>query len=437
MAELFIPLIFLVIVVVVGLASVANRKAQVEAWTSFARQSGLKLSGEKSWGNPRMEGMHQKIVVVLQIEVHGSGKQRKTFTRATARFDRAMPRGLNITTEGFTDRLAKLVGGQDIEIGHAELDRKLRIRAEDEQGARALMARWRARNAIAAFLARDPRATVTQHLCSILRPGFVSSHAELKGMLSQVTRAVIEVQRGLEEDGEAPPEQASPPPPPPEEPAPVTRFEWEPGTQGAETVAGLLEQHGLVVSTSEEVLEITEISVNGETEREVRHHRSGSPEALPDALVSFFETAATTVETSGAERAEGPIHVSPASEPDPSPPATGEGSLEALLALAERGLSAAELKSRTSLLVGRRLSLGLEVERVSLTMGMGVPPELEGGHTVVAKPAGEEGPRIALRFPATRSAEVSGLGYGDRLEAVAVFRSWDEFYRQATMDAQG
>jgi hypothetical protein len=433
------PILFFIIMLgivgVVSVVAIKNKQSQLRAWQAFAQQQHLKLQDAGTWSNPRMVGRYRDLDVTLQIEVHGSGKHKKTYTRASARFPMPMPRGLNITSEGFTDRLAKLVGGQDIEIGHAALDRQLRIRGEDVPAVLALMEGWRARNAIAAFLARDPKATVTQHQCSILRHGFVHAPVELRGMLEGVCRAVSEVRQGLEDPGARPVAEEAPTPEAPDSP-PAERFAWEPDPSApvgvAQEVLGLLEPHGAVISTTHETMEITEITPEG-THVQRQNWLDGQ---LEDASEVFTAPAPPSSPPPPA-----PSH--PATEPAPSapppaaPPSPVGGPalpLEDLVALEDRGLSAHESEALVAELVGGTVALELEVERVSLTMGMGLPQELEGGHTVIGHPAGHPGPRLAVRYPSHRSDAVSGLGYGDRLELQGRFVAWDGFYRQAVVD---
>lgn len=398
-----------------------------------------------------MTGRYRGLEVIVQIEVQGSGKQRKTFTRAVARFPMAMPRGLSITSEGFTDRLAMLVGGQDIKIGHAELDRQLRICGEDVAGVRALMENWRARNAIAAFLARDGQATVTQHQCSISRRGFQSSAGDLLGMLESVCRTVSEVQRGLEEGdasarGSEPPAAPPPPAPPaPAEPPAVARFDWEDGAEperqpSAEMPVGLVP--GVTVhSSTSEVVEITTITAQGsETSR-----RAWSSDEVTPASPAPLEPAVPPKEPHSEASSVVQLDVSsvgmsteleePLASPSPGALEAEPIPLDALLALDDRQSAGADPPTLAAGMVGRPVRVELEVERVSLTMGMGVPPELDGGHTLIGRPVGQSGPRLALRFPESRSDGISRLGYGDKLAVQGVFVSWDEFYRQALVDA--
>lgn len=430
------PILFFVIMLgivgVVSVFSIKNKQARLRAWQAFSQQHSLKLLNAGTWSNPRLVGRYHDLDVTLQIEVHGSGKHKKTYTRATARFPMAMPRGLNITSEGFTDRLAKLVGGQDIEIGHAALDRQLRIRGEDVPAVLGLMDSWRARNAIAAFLARDSRATVTQHQCSLLRHGFVHAPVELRGMLEGVCRTVSEIRQGLE-DPDARPEAAMEPPPAPVEPPQVDRFDWETTPAVPEglpqEVLGLLEQHGALVSTTQQTLEITEITPEGShTTRQ--NWLDGQ---LRESEQIFTATPAPAVPAPAVPEPSPPaaaLHPPPASSA-PTGPAIP---LDDLLALEARSLSKQELEAVVAGLVGKPVALELEVERVSLTMGMGVPEALEGGHTVIGSPVGHPGPRLAVRYPPGRSDEVSGASYGDRFMVLGCFEAWDGFYRQVRID---
>jgi hypothetical protein len=424
---------------VVAVVNIRNKQGYLRAWQAFAQEQHLRLLDAGTWSNPRMEGRYRDLAVTLQIEVRGSGKHKKTYTRAIARFPMTMPRGLNITSEGFSDRLAKLVGGQDIEIGHAALDRQLRIRGEDVPAVLDLMENWRARNAIAAFVARDPSATVTQHQCTIVRHGFVHVPSELRGMLEGVCRAVTEIRRGLQEpdampgqEATAPGEETSRHPTTPEAPA-AARFDWEPAPVVPEglprEVLGLIEGQGGVFSTTRETLSVTEIGPEG-TRTQYQTWIDGQLQASevvvpspPEPLVAEAPAAPATPTS--------PAPVVPSAEPAAdSPPVP----LEALLALADRDLASPQIEALAARLVGRTVQLELEVERVSLTMGMGIPRALEGGHTVIGSPVGHPGPRLAARFAPQRSDAVSGLGYGDRISLRGRFAAWDGFYRQAQID---
>jgi hypothetical protein len=450
MEPLFIPIV-IVVFAAVAILSMKNRQARLEAWRAFSAKHSLNMISAGSWSNPRLVGRFRGLDVTLQIEVHGSGKHKKTYTRASARFPMPMPRGLNITSEGFTDRLAKLVGGQDIELGIPKVDNQLRIKGEDVPAVLDLMENWRARDAITAFLTRDPKATVTQHQVSILRAGFVSAPVEMRGMLEGVCRPIIEIRKGLEEnagDGQS----AIAPPPLEEEPAGErARFDWEPAVESVDTAHGY--ETSMVSTSTVEIVESSVVIQDGV----VLEHRQERCErdALEDAFFGGGEAEVIDLAVSpvGEQPAPAPARPEPGTDsaffapgitPEPSPPASpteasapsppaGALPLERLSAL--EGMSAGEARDHARALVGARFDLELEVERVSLTMGMRVPPAVEGGYTVVGKPAGEAGPRLSIRFPKSATSTVSSLGYGDRLPAAARFVSWDDFYRQAVMDA--
>lgn len=436
MEPLFI-ILFVVVIAVVAVVSVKNKQQAIEAWRRFGKEHQLRMLNAGAWSNPRLEGRFRDLNVTLQVEVHGSGKHRKTFTRAVARFPGPMPRGLNITSEGFTDRLAKLVGGQDIQIGYPELDRKLRIQGEDEAAVRILMKNWRARDAIAAFLTRDAKATVTQHQCSLLRSGFVRSPLELRGMLESVSRTVQEVGRGLLEDSSAPasPGSASPADAvsrPAPEPDPVSRFEWEgipePQRQALTDLLAEVVPDATVQTTSRETVEITTFTLEGgESSLESWSSDTATQSPSKDLPLPSADMAVIT-----------PVMFERPGEPQVEPPASAQGGdevpLEELLALEDRATPGAVLRSRVAAMIGRPVRLELEVERVSLTMGVGVPAALEGGRTVIARPQGHSGPRLAVRFPEGADDALGALGYGDKLTLRGVFVSWDDFYRQIVVD---
>ena len=437
--EAIIPILVIAGVIVALVFGLQARKAKVRAWGSFAGEHGLRLLNAGSWSNPRIVGSWRGVESTLQIEVHGSGKHRKTYTRASARFRRAMPRGLSVTSEGFTDKLAKMLGGQDIQIGHAELDRQLRIKAEDEVATRVLMKNGRARNAIAAFIARDGRATLTQHQATTLRLGFMSADFELQGMLEGVSRAVREVESALAEpDGERRPgdedRHAAP------TPRPSTPSITELPVEVVEVMRDVGVDVDAMAASSSSVLTMTETTLDTGhgpvTTREVVRDgvRVAQPDPvasavqfLPDLFAEPLDEAPAPSPTLAEPPAPPPELAVAASTGDPVP-------LQELLALEDRSLSSSDQKARVASLLGRPCALEVEVERVSMTLGLDVPAAFEDGQTVVATPAGERGPRLSVRFAPKHTERVQGLGYGDRLEVAGVLVSWDEFYRQAVVD---
>ena len=434
--EAIFMLLFIGVIIAVVVVAVKNKQAQLLSWREFSKDNHLKLLDAGTWSNPRLIGRFRDLHVTLQIEVQGSGKHKKTYTRAIARFDAAMPRGLSITSEGFTDRLAKLVGGQDIQIGHAELDRQLRIRAEDEPGVLRLMSNWRARDAISALLTRDGKATVTQHQCTVLRPGFVSKPVELRAMLESVCRTVREVQRGLAEEGLEPtPEPRSLPAALAEAQVPA-QFAWETdqvsdGVSAPDLLAEL-EGPGTVTQDGVETFLDSWSTTASSDDSPLLESVTGPPTVVSESPSVLFPPPLPPPY-------EADLPVPPQLSAPSAPPSTdASGSwvtLEEIVVLGDSKLSSAEKRAVAARLAGRRVSLVLAVERVSLTMGMNVPQSLEGGHTVIGSPVGHSVPRLAVRFPAHRASELSSLGYGDQLEVQGQFVSWDDFYRQVRVDA--
>ncbi|MFH1468197.1 MAG: hypothetical protein ABIO70_27670, partial [Pseudomonadota bacterium] len=134
------------------------------------------------------------------------------------------------------------------------------------------------------------------------------------------------------------------------------------------------------------------------------------------------------------EPATFPAHVlSPAAPPAPS--LDPVSALDGLLRLGDRSLNAAERGAVVDGLRGHPFPLRMEVERVALSQGLDLPPVLEGGHTVIGKPAGQSGPRLVVRFPPDANQKVEALSWGDHVVATAHLVAWDEFYRQAVLSA--
>ncbi|MFH1465748.1 MAG: hypothetical protein ABIO70_15280, partial [Pseudomonadota bacterium] len=193
MSGFFIVLIGLVVVAAVVKSSINTQQARARAWGQFAASRGLTFHEAPLGGTPRISGTWGGVPVTLALEYQGSGKNRTAYTRATARIQAALPRGLTVSAEGFADRFIKLLGGQDIQVGLPELDQKLRIKADDEGGARRVFQNWRFRQAVLSFVLCGRGATLSQHQATVAQQGFLSLPNELAGLLDLAARCAREV----------------------------------------------------------------------------------------------------------------------------------------------------------------------------------------------------------------------------------------------------
>lgn len=68
--------------------------------------------------------------------------------------------GLRMYREGFLGRVGKMLGAQDVEVGHPELDRLVMVKASSPEGVRALFARPSAQTALLTLFESWPAAVV-------------------------------------------------------------------------------------------------------------------------------------------------------------------------------------------------------------------------------------------------------------------------------------
>lgn len=182
-------LIFVAVVVVIAAGSRAVHAQRLRRWRDFADSKGLVASGMGILERPRIHGLYQGVQVVVQNEVHGSGKNRRTYTRFTAHFHRVLPGGMHVTAEGLGDKIVKFFGGQDIQLGQDGVDRALRIKGADPGQVREVLGDRALRAAVATFIAQYPRTgTVTASESVVLESGFQTRPERLESRLRAVTR---------------------------------------------------------------------------------------------------------------------------------------------------------------------------------------------------------------------------------------------------------
>jgi|GEM_PF-3089757 len=189
--------ITLAVVGIVLLLGCAARQARQKKWVAYAQRRGLHAY---LVGRFRLFGVFERTVVALEEERRGTGKSRHTVTRASAFFGLPMPDGLNVTAEGLGASLAIAFGGQDIQVGHPDVDSVLRIQASDEPAVRALFDRPGARKAIADFVPAEREGRVTQRGVSFILDGFIADHGVMDAMLHRVAAVVRAIEADLAVD---------------------------------------------------------------------------------------------------------------------------------------------------------------------------------------------------------------------------------------------
>jgi hypothetical protein len=75
-------------------------------------------------------------------------------------FDPPLELGLRVYREGFLSRMGKLLGFQDVQLGHPELDRLVMVKATDESAVRRLLGTPTAQTALLTLFEGWPKAVV-------------------------------------------------------------------------------------------------------------------------------------------------------------------------------------------------------------------------------------------------------------------------------------
>ena len=122
--------LILVVIALIGMLATAFR---TQTWKEAARRHGLEYSESGLFGlKPHIRGRLDGVPVRVDVVTRSSGENSSSYTVVRADPGAELPRGLRLHKEGLGTSVVKLLGGQDIQIGVDEVDKKWRIRGESE-----------------------------------------------------------------------------------------------------------------------------------------------------------------------------------------------------------------------------------------------------------------------------------------------------------------
>ncbi len=124
-----VPIMFAVFAGLVAILMAASHhftKKRKAAWRSVAERLGLRSQEDQ------ISGTLTGIPLVVSIIVRGPEKNRSQHTHFVMEIKGDLPAGLSITAEGVFNKMAKLAGSQDVQLGLHRLDSKLLVRAHNE-----------------------------------------------------------------------------------------------------------------------------------------------------------------------------------------------------------------------------------------------------------------------------------------------------------------
>jgi hypothetical protein len=139
----------------------AMRQAALEArekLPAFFR----KMAERPARGFLCVAGVADGVEVTIFLESVGSGKTETKYTVVRADYPKPLPFDMRIGSEGAFTRLGKaLFDLSDVEIGDGEFDRAARVKAADEAGAKVVLGKPGARDAVLGLLALPGSAHAT------------------------------------------------------------------------------------------------------------------------------------------------------------------------------------------------------------------------------------------------------------------------------------
>lgn len=125
MSDWVLPLLVVLVVLATGVAVYFARKVQAArtaAWAGFARRHGLSAHGL------RIEGTYQGLPLTVDLQTRGAGRNQTTVTVLRLSVGEALPPDFSLEREGLGDKVLRLFGKHDPEIGDARFDEAFDLR---------------------------------------------------------------------------------------------------------------------------------------------------------------------------------------------------------------------------------------------------------------------------------------------------------------------
>jgi len=129
-----------------------------EIWHQLSAEIGAQYVEGGFWKGDKVQATHGEWIVTLDTYAVSTGKVTVVYTRMRAPY--VNPGGFRFTVyrKGFFSGIGKLLGMQDVEVGHASFDEDFIIKGTDETKLRALFSNARIRDLLASQ--RDIHFTV-------------------------------------------------------------------------------------------------------------------------------------------------------------------------------------------------------------------------------------------------------------------------------------
>jgi hypothetical protein len=144
----------------------------MKAWQDFAKQHGWEYSTANS--TFKIQGLHQGSPFSLYTEWRFSNGHEHLYTLMKLSLANAIPASLCISREALGDKLGKLFGKRDDEIGDAEMDEALDLKNLSDE-ARDILLAPRVRECLLLLRRRSPYFLIENEELTVWRSGMPKS----------------------------------------------------------------------------------------------------------------------------------------------------------------------------------------------------------------------------------------------------------------------
>ncbi|MFT5583245.1 MAG: hypothetical protein ACI9VR_000823 [Cognaticolwellia sp.] len=387
--EAMFPLLFVGFFGMIIWFGLNSAKKRQQLYRDSAATLGLECFASGKWGIPRLMGQYRGFEVVVDQEIHGSGKHKTTYTRFKAQPLKPLPLGLNVSKEGLGSKIGKFFGGQDIQIGDKRLDDALLIKGQSEVEVQKWFQQAGVGQAVMRFVRQGSQARLTDSEGGVI---LVLGHMGTTALLQRNLDALVDHLIPLSGDAvkklgspdlffepDAPKRKRAPEQVPVASPAPTpTKKRWD----------------------------LSDMQAQAEP--------SAKPTSAPRPT---------------------PAPASPSSEPVAAPtaeiPASGADVDPRLVRLSAKDLGYRERSELLEALKGQVIEVRLTVKESERSRGLGMEEPYRDGQTVI----GSVGPcELGIRCPLAETDAVGALRAGEtRVWRVRIL-DWDNFYRRASAE---
>lgn len=190
-ATLVVAIVLVVALVgVVALMTSSFRRAPSRAWFDVASRYGLHFQSSDTPAGEmlQLEGRLEGVAVEVATQASADGGQIVA-TVARARFERALPEGLELLHEGLLEKRGEPRGAQDLEVGLPDADGVFIVRGRDPEVGRQLVQVDRVRHALLALHAAHREAHIADGEVVVRLPGLIDGPA-LEGCLRRLVDLV-------------------------------------------------------------------------------------------------------------------------------------------------------------------------------------------------------------------------------------------------------